>query len=91
MKAFCLKTTLMSLLFVSGVGAQPMLDPGANFIPDSRAEVISSEDAALQAQARYGGRVLSVQLDRPRSGPPVYRVKLLSNGNVRVVSVDAEE
>jgi uncharacterized membrane protein YkoI len=91
MKVFYIGATLISLLWVTGADAQPMLDPGANFIPRTRQEVISSEAAALEAQARYGGRVLSVQLERPRAGPPVYRVKLLSDGNVRVVNVDAQE
>ncbi len=74
------------------IHAQPLLDlePGSTFIPEAREDVISREAAALEAQAHYGGRVLSVELERPDSGPPFYRVKLLSNGNVRVVNVDAQ-
>jgi uncharacterized membrane protein YkoI len=91
MKVFRLGAMLMSLVWVNGLHAQPLLNPGGNFVPQSEQEVISGETAALRAQARYGGRVLSVQLERPDAGPPFYRVKLLSNGNVRVVNVAAGE
>jgi uncharacterized membrane protein YkoI len=85
---------LISLAWLNGPDAQPLLnpvEPGGNLVPQTRQAMISSETAALRAQARYGGRVLSVQLERPAAGAPFYRVKLLSNGNVRVVHVGAEE
>lgn len=44
----------------------------------------SPRDAAIDAQQRYGGRVLSVRLDQES-----YRVKLLKDGEVRVVRVPA--
>lgn len=50
--------------------------------------LISPRQAARRAQRRFGGRVLSVQLEH-RGGSPVYRVKLLSGGVVRVVRVPA--
>lgn len=53
----------------------------------SPAQLISPWEAARQAQQRYGGRVLSVEL--VRAGAPYYRVKLLRNGNVRVVRIPA--
>lgn len=49
---------------------------------------IGPEQAAERARARFGGRVLNVILDQGPSGP-YYRVKLLQNGRVRVVDVDA--
>ena len=48
----------------------------------------SPRAAARAAQRRFGGRVLSVQLERG-GGAPVYRVKLISDGVVRVVRVPA--
>ncbi len=48
----------------------------------------SPRAAARAAQRRFGGRVLSVQLERG-GGAPVYRVKLISGGVVRVVRVPA--
>ncbi|MDN5850334.1 MAG: hypothetical protein L0H63_11990 [Nitrococcus sp.] len=52
-----------------------------------RNRLISPAQAVRRAQQRYGGRVLSVEL--VRDGAPYYRVKLLRNGNVRVVRVSA--
>lgn len=49
--------------------------------------LISPAQAVRRAQQRYGGRVLNVEL--VRDGAPYYRVKLLRNGNVRVVRVSA--
>lgn len=82
----------LSLLILLGcpVQAQGLLEPGTNLIPESQQASVSPESAALEAQARYGGKVLSVQLEQPPGGPPFYRVKLLSDGNVRVVIVDAQ-
>lgn len=55
------------------------------YVPRDR--LISPAAAARRAQARYGGRVLGVDL--ARDGAPYYRVKLLRNGNVRVVRIPA--
>ena len=57
----------------------------------ARAGLISADSAARKAQSRYGGKVLSVRLVRPDEGTPFYRVKLLLNGNVRVVQIEANE
>jgi uncharacterized membrane protein YkoI len=91
MKRLYVVSALTSLLWAYPVAAEPLLDPGATLIPEGRTDLISRDAAALEAQSRYGGRVLSVDLERQTDGPPVYRVKLLSNGNVRVVSVDAQQ
>lgn len=44
---------------------------------------LTAEEAAHQAQQLYGGRVLDIQ----STGKGRYRVKLLSNGRVRVVEI----
>ncbi len=49
--------------------------------------LISPGEAARRAQQRYGGRVLGVEF--ARDGAPYYRVKLLRNGNVRIVRIPA--
>lgn len=49
---------------------------------------ISPGEAAREAQSRYGGRVLSVQL-HGRGKNAYYSVKLLHRGTVRVVRVPA--
>lgn len=54
----------------------------------ARRRLRSPRAAARQAQQRFGGRVLSVQLER--GARPVYRVKLLSGGVVRVVRIPAQ-
>jgi uncharacterized membrane protein YkoI len=57
----------------------------------SRKGVLGRDEAARRAQRQYGGRVLSVDLLQSDDLPARYRVKLLSNGNVRTVDVDALE
>lgn len=49
---------------------------------------ISPAEAAQQAREQHGGKVLSVDLERGGSDPQ-YRVKIIDNGNVRVVRVPA--
>ncbi|AWN15169.1 hypothetical protein SALB1_0962 [Salinisphaera sp. LB1] len=49
---------------------------------------ITPEQAAQRARHRFGGRVLNVILEHGPGGP-YYRVKLLENGRVRVVDIDA--
>jgi uncharacterized membrane protein YkoI len=48
--------------------------------------IISPRQAASIARERYGGRVLSVHLPEPGN---VYHVKLLKDGEIRVVTVPA--
>ncbi|HET7313339.1 PepSY domain-containing protein [Salinisphaera sp.] len=50
--------------------------------------ITTPEQAAQRARARFGGRVLNVILEHGPGGP-YYRVKLLKNGRVRVVDIDA--
>lgn len=57
----------------------------------SRKGVLTRDEAARRAQQRYGGRVLSVDLLQSDSAPARYRIKLLSDGNVRTVDVNALE
>ncbi|MCO6441913.1 MAG: hypothetical protein J5I81_12720 [Nitrococcus mobilis] len=66
-----------------GSARSERLAPG--YAPRDR--LISPAEAARRAQQRYGGRVLGVEL--ARDGAPYYRVKLLRNGNVRVVRIPA--
>ena len=49
---------------------------------------ISPAQAAALAREQYGGKVLSVNLER-HGARPQYRVKIIENGNVRVVRVPA--
>lgn len=58
---------------------------------DSRKGVLGRDEAARRAQRQHGGRVLSVDLLQSDDAPARYRVKLLSDGNVRTVDVDALE
>lgn len=53
--------------------------------------VLGRDEAARRAQREHGGRVLSVDLLQSEDLPARYRVKLLSNGNVRTVDIDALE
>lgn len=57
----------------------------------SRRGVLSRNEAARQAQRQYGGQVLSVDLLPAGETPARYRVKLLSDGNVRSVDINALE
>jgi uncharacterized membrane protein YkoI len=58
---------------------------------DSHKGVLTRDEAARRAQRQYGGRVLSVDLLQSEDAPARYRIKLLSDGNVRTVDVDALE
>jgi uncharacterized membrane protein YkoI len=53
-------------------------------------QTISPNQAVAEAQGRYGGKVLSVRLQRRGNQPAYYLVKLLSQGNVRVVRIPAQ-
>ncbi len=57
----------------------------------AESSTVSPQEAARKAKARYGGKVLSVDLKRSKEGAAYYRVKLLSEGNVRVVRISAEK
>lgn len=50
----------------------------------------STEEAASRARDEHNGRVLSVKLEHGQDGP-YYRVKLLEQGRVRSVEIDAED
>ena len=49
--------------------------------------IISAGQARQIAENRYGGKALSVQLDRTLKA---YRVKLIKAGRVRIVTIDAK-
>jgi len=54
----------------------------------AQAQEITAEEAARRAKAQYGGKVLSSRLVDPGDGPAYYRVKLISEGTVRVVRIE---
>jgi uncharacterized membrane protein YkoI len=54
-----------------------------------QATLISREQAADTATQQHGGKVLDTKLERPKKGPPFYRVKLLSKGQVHIVRINA--
>lgn len=84
---------LVSLTWTPGAGLARPIDGGSSYdfrIIVAQAGLISADTAARRAQSRYGGKVLSVRLVRKGQGAaPFYRVKLLSDGNVRVVRISA--
>jgi len=49
---------------------------------------ISAEEAARRAKEKYGGKVLSSRLVDPGDKPAYFRVKLISEGTVRVVRIE---
>jgi uncharacterized membrane protein YkoI len=51
--------------------------------------VISPGEAASAARQQHGGQVLSSELVRPPGERPYYRVKIIENGKVRTVRVNA--
>ena len=71
---------LMMALFSGLVMAQPVL---------LLTEAKTAEAAAAQAKQQYGGKVLSVELDTEQD-PPQYLVKLLDQGQVRIVQIPME-
>lgn len=94
MKCFlCILGLTLSLIgwIPCSVQAQPLAAPVAFAEPWllTQSKRISAEEAARRAQSRYGGKVLSIELRQTPDGKPYYRVKLLSNGDVRVVRIDA--
>jgi hypothetical protein len=49
---------------------------------------ITAEEAARRAKEQYGGKVLSSRLVDPGDQPAYFRVKLISEGTVRVVRIE---
>ena len=84
-RTICLLLLSASLL----VAVLPSPASGQSLTPALMASASVSESSAVAAALRaVKGRVLSVQLIESR-GPPVYRVKILTeNGRVRTVHVD---
>lgn len=71
----------MGVALLAGVVAQAVAAPES-------VNLISRDEAAMKAMQRVNGRILSIKL-RHEPPPPVYRVKVLSNGDVHVLDVDA--
>ena len=63
-----------------------LIDPRA--LDQNSEPGLSADDAAERAQSMFGGRVLSVSSGYDDRGH-FFRVKLLSEGRVRVVRIDA--
>jgi len=67
-------------------------DPGGGYLVDPRDSrsnnEMSADEAADRARSRHGGRVLSVR-SRRDGGSRYYEVKLLKEGQVRIVRIDA--
>lgn len=69
-------------------------DDGGGYLVDPRGgghsnNGMTADEAADRARARYGGRVLSVRSSGD-GGSRSYEVKLLNEGQVRVVRIDAD-
>ncbi len=79
--------SLLLLAFAAGAPAQAAHDGEVLLLA---AESISAEEAGRLAKEQYGGRVLSVDLVTQQGEDAYYRVKLISEGTVRVVRVAAE-
>ena len=54
----------------------------------AQTQEISAEEAARRAKEQYGGKVLSSRLVDPSDQPAYFRVKLISDGTVRVVRIE---
>lgn len=90
---FAILTLSLGLMAMAAGSAQPppFADRGTEHkgLLIAKDRRVSAQEAARAAQARYGGKVLSVKMKQPPGERPYYRVKLLSNGHVRVVRIDA--
>lgn len=51
--------------------------------------LLARHEAIARARAQFGGEALSAQLVETGEHSGYWRIKLLSNGNVRIVRVDA--
>jgi uncharacterized membrane protein YkoI len=83
--AFVLLSTLLAAFSLKTARAE---SPPSSAEP-GQAKLISREQAAETAMEQRGGKVLDTKLERPETGPPFYRVKLLSKGQVHIVRVNA--
>jgi len=87
-----MRRLLASLLVV--VTAAVCFAPHGFAAPDAgphlvaQAGLLSADEAARRAREKYGGKVLSVTLVNEGANP-FYKVKLISDGTVRVVRVAA--
>lgn len=52
-------------------------------------QIISKQEAMEQAQEKKQGRVLSIKLRDKPPAPPTYRVKILNQGEVHMLNIDA--
>lgn len=87
---------LATVLLACFAGGQPVMAQSTQdlLLPLAQqpaAGLITREQAAQRARAEHGGKVLSVRLRKPNGRRPFYKVKLLQNGNVRVVRIDATD
>ena len=87
-------TTVAALLLA---GYQPLAQagheqarPAASAGKGDERSLKSRQQVMQEAQNRYGGRVLSIRFRRDRNGLAFYAVRLLKDGQVRVVRVLAE-
>ena len=85
-----MRSLLISLIMVACAAWS-----GAGTAESARDEVmlvqnreISAEEAARRAKEQYGGKVLSSRLVDPGDQPSYFRVKLISDGTVRVVRIE---
>lgn len=72
--------------------AMPLGVPAVKASPEllvQAAPMVSKDEAAALARQITGGRVLDIQTEE-RNGRTVYRIKVLLDGRVRVVWVDAQ-
>ena len=52
-------------------------------------KLLSPSEAISIAEQQYGGKVLSIELIRSEGSPSYYRIKMISNGKVRIVRINA--
>lgn len=52
-------------------------------------QIISKQEAIEKAQKIRSGRVLSIKLHNKPPAPPEYRVKILHQGDVHLLNIDA--
>ena len=78
------KNTLIVIAITVMAGAAGLL----NAAPANQ-QIISKQEAIQKAQHQQKGRVISIKLHQKKGKPPVYRVKILQNGDVHQLSIDA--
>lgn len=91
--AVALRATVAALILFAVFSAPPTRAADPPPPPEAgtaqNAELISREDAADLAKEQRPGQILDVKLKRTKKGEPFYRVKVLREGKVSVVHVDA--